>query len=75
MMYRQTKFSEILYKIREQLSQEANYDPLRFAKLFIENEKQILAHNEGNEKEIRTGKNENLDLIWRDDLKSGKKSA
>ncbi|MCS6873639.1 MAG: hypothetical protein N2Z23_01885 [Pyrinomonadaceae bacterium] len=73
MMYRQTKFSEILYKIREELSREADYDALKFAKIFLKDEKVMLAQDEANQKGAKR-KNENFDLICKDDLEPGRKS-
>jgi hypothetical protein len=34
-MYRQTKFSEILYKIREQISQQVDFDAMKLARTLI----------------------------------------
>ncbi|GIU81490.1 MAG: hypothetical protein D6687_03895 [Acidobacteria bacterium] len=34
-MYRQTRFSEVLYRIREQISQEADFDAMKLARMLI----------------------------------------
>jgi len=35
MMYRQTKFSEVLYKIREQISQQVDFNAMKLARTLI----------------------------------------
>jgi|GEM_PF-2105491 hypothetical protein len=65
MMYRQTKFSEILYKIREQISQEAEFDAVKLAKMLIEEHQSSFVHKTNTTKhptENAKTKNENEDL-------------
>ncbi len=68
-MYRQTKFSEILYRIREQLSQEAEFDALKLARLLLEGNTSTPLHKtKANKESLRNAKaqneNEDLDLIY-----------
>jgi hypothetical protein len=55
MMYRQTKFLEILYKIRERISQEVNFDAMNLAKtLAVLYQNNVFTSNEENNTEQKS---------------------